>query len=1201
MGAEVWADVVVLTALEVEYRAVRAHLEDLRPVPAERGALFELGVFREGSGERTVAIHMTGPGNPGAGVSVERAAALFAPRAVLFVGVAGGVKDVALGDVVAADAVYDYETGKDTETGFLPRQKTYQSAYGLVQLARLVAAGDEWQERVRPGDDAPRARADDAPCPRTDAAPRPRAHVKPLAAGGRVVAHHRSDTGLRLAASAGDALAVDMEGFGFLAGAYANQQVDALVIRGISDLLGDKAEAHDEHWQPVASRHAAAFAFELISRIPVADPAAARPLDAPTRPDALVGGSLSSAPGRDCDGGGRRGGRRREPVHPRREQLDYHLDHGGCEPGRPFAFGSTPARPGAVPECVPGASGGRVIAQHSSLAVGYAEQVRFQGPVPQPAGWPHQVGLIPPRALAFQSRAVAEQLHQALRGEDTAVLGQVLSGLGGVGKTQLAADYARIAWEHGELDVLVWVTASSRETVVAGYTQAAVELLAVEPDEHAAGAFLAWLQPTRGRECRWLMVLDDVTDPADMRGLWPPSNPHGRTLATTRRRDAALIAADRRLLSVGLFTPEEATAHLGQALADHHRHAPADQIHALAADLGYLPLALSQATAYLMDTGISCARYRELLADRTRALSDLLPEPGILPDDQTTTVAATWSLSIERAERLRPQGLARPMLQLLAMLDPSGIPESVVTSAPALGHLARHHTSTTASVTTGPEPGPVTQEEAVGALRALHRLSLIDHTPDTPHLAIRVHHLIQRATWDSLLLDHGDQVARTAADALVAAWPGIERDTALVQALRANTTALTRTAEDALYRPDAHAVLYRAGESLGGSGQVSAARDYFQHLATEASRHLDSDHLNTFEARSHLAHWQGEAGDVAGAATAFAELLPDMVRVLEPDRFITVASLANSAYWRGKAGDVAGAATAFAELLPDMVRVLGPDDLEILKTRYNLVYWRKEAGDAAGAAAAYAELLSDVVRVLGPDHPFALTTRCALACSRGDTGDAAGAVTGLAELLADQEAVLGPDHLDTLTTQDCLARYQGEAGDAAGAATAYAGLLPDMLRVLGPDHPQTLSTASDSAYWRGKAGDVAGAATAFAELLPDMVQVLGPDHPDTLTTRYNLAYWRGEAGDAAGAATAFAELLPDMVQVLGPDHPETLSVRCALAWSRGGAGDAAGAVTALAELLADQETVLGPDHPTTVTTRQDLTYWQGNAGNGHKE
>ncbi|MGY0064465.1 phosphorylase family protein [Streptomyces sp. LZ34] len=257
---------VILTALEVEYRAVREHLEELRTVAAERGSLFEVGVFRAGHAGTSVAIHMTGPGNPGAAALVERASALFAPRTLLFVGVAGGRKDVGLGDVVAADAVYDYETGKDTEDAFLPRQKTHQSTYDLVQLARTVAAGDEWQQGIRPARDH-------------DAAPRPRAHVKPIAAGGRVVAHQRSEVGRRLTAGAGDAVAVDMEGFGFLAGAYVNRHVDALVIRGISDLLADKDEAHDEHWQPVASRHAAAFAFELLRRLPAAS---AKPTTATT-------------------------------------------------------------------------------------------------------------------------------------------------------------------------------------------------------------------------------------------------------------------------------------------------------------------------------------------------------------------------------------------------------------------------------------------------------------------------------------------------------------------------------------------------------------------------------------------------------------------------------------------------------------------------------------------------------------------------------------------------------------------------------------------------------------------------------------------------------------------------------------------------------------------------------------------------------
>ncbi|WP_183091225.1 effector-associated domain 2-containing protein [Streptomyces radicis] len=241
-------DVVVLTALEVEYRAVRAHLERTDAVVEERGSRFEVGVARGGADEGRVAIHMVGPGNPAAAALIERAVTLFAPRTVLFVGVGGGRKDVALGDVVAGDEVYDYETGKDTAEGFLPRQKTHRSGHRLVQHARSVVAADRWQDRI------------DLPV-----RGRPRAYVKPIAAGGRVITSPDSQVARALAASAGDALAVDMEGYGFLAGAHLNPHVDALVIRGISDLLGDKGEAHDERWQPVAAGNAAAFAFELIA------------------------------------------------------------------------------------------------------------------------------------------------------------------------------------------------------------------------------------------------------------------------------------------------------------------------------------------------------------------------------------------------------------------------------------------------------------------------------------------------------------------------------------------------------------------------------------------------------------------------------------------------------------------------------------------------------------------------------------------------------------------------------------------------------------------------------------------------------------------------------------------------------------------------------------------------------------------------
>ncbi|WP_455431570.1 FxSxx-COOH system tetratricopeptide repeat protein [Streptomyces griseosporeus] len=759
------------------------------------------------------------------------------------------------------------------------------------------------------------------------------------------------------------------------------------------------------------------------------------------------------------------------------------------------------------------------------------------------------------------------RLREALTGGQAAVLvgqdtvhGQVLAGMGGVGKTQLAADYARTAWQAGELDVLVWITASNATAAASGYAQAAVEILGADPAdrETAARAFLAWLEPkAHAAPCRWLVVLDDVTDPADLNGLWPPTGPHGRTLITTRRQDGALAG---RLIKVGLFTEAESLAYLTAALGARERHEPDEQLTALAEDLGHLPLALSQAAAYLIDAGISAAAYRRLLADRATLLADAAPE--VLPDGQTQSAAAAWSLSVDRADTLRPAGLARPMLHLASFLDANSIPETVLTSAPALAHLTAHRTRD-ASDTTRRKWWPggrrkalaqVTADEAVGALRALARLSLIDHTPATPHQAVRVHQLIQRATRDTLTPDQHGHLARTTADAITAAWPDIERDTELTQALRANATTLTRTAEEALYQPDAHAVLYRVGRSLGEAGQVTAAAAHFQRLTETTGHRLGPDHPDTLTARHNLAYWRAEAGDTAGAAAAFEQLLADRVRVMGEDHPDTLATRHNLASWRGVAGDAAGAAAAFEHVLADRLRVLGEDHPDTLTTRSNLASWRGEAGDAAGAAAAFEQLLADHLRVLGEDHP------------------------------------------DTLITRSNLARWRGHAGDAAGAAVAYEHVLADCLRVLGEEHPDTLTTRHELAYWRRKAGDTAGAAAAFEHVLADRLRVLGEDHPHTLTTRHNLAYLRGEAGDAAGAAAAFEQLLADHLRVLGEDHPDTLTTRSNLASWRGEAGDAAGAAAAFEQLLADHLRVLGEDHPHTLATRHHLAYWRFKAG-----
>ncbi|MFG1807807.1 tetratricopeptide repeat protein [Streptomyces sp. NPDC049040] len=741
---------------------------------------------------------------------------------------------------------------------------------------------------------------------------------------------------------------------------------------------------------------------------------------------------------------------------------------------------------------------------------------------------PHQVGVIPPRAQSFTGRAEAARLREAASRGGTALPCQVLTGMGGVGKTQLAADEARSAWAEGEVDLLVWVTAVDRASAVAGLGRAGVDMAGADPSDPqaAADAFLAWLEPKTGREpCRWLVVLDDVADPADLRGLWPPDSPTGRTLVTTRRRDSALTGSGRSRIEVGLFTEDEATDYLASALVAGGRTEPDDQLAALAVDLGCLPLALSQAVAYLADQALGIADYRALLADRTRTLTEAVPGSGRLPDDQHTSVGAAWSLSVDLADRQDPPGFARPLLALAAMLDPNGIPASVLTSRPVRELLA--------AATDRPEPAPqrrrwrrpqtstapapaATEEQVHRALRVLDRLSLVDDNPGVIHRPVRVHSLVQRTARDSLTPGEHTAYALVAADAVLAAWPEMERDADLAQTLRANTAALAARTGPAgcLHLPNVHKVVFLAGRSLGASGQVTAAVTYFRNLADATRTGLGLDHPDTLTARGDLALWQGRGGDAPGAVSALTELLADQERVL------------------------------------------GPGHIDTLATRHRLADWRGEAGDAAGAVSAYSELLGIYELALGPDHPGSLETRRAIAFWRGETGDATGAVTAYAELLRDRTRVLGPDHPHTLETRHAIAHWQGEAGDATGAVSAYAELLTDRTRVLGPDHPHTLETRHAIAHWQGEAGDATGAVSAFAELLTDVVRVLGPDHAGTLVTRHNLAYRRGEAGDAAGAVTAYAELLTDRTRVLGPDHPHTLETRRNLThWrERSGAG-----------------------------------------------
>ncbi|MFE2754004.1 NB-ARC domain-containing protein, partial [Actinosynnema sp. NPDC059335] len=586
--------------------------------------------------------------------------------------------------------------------------------------------------------------------------------------------------------------------------------------------------------------------------------------------------------------------------------------------------------------------GSTVLGPGLSVQAGRDATVVHQA-VPARVVWPVRVGV--PHTLAghYRERRAHAELADALNAGCPVVLvgagrgaGVVVSGMGGVGKTQLAADHAWSVWSDEELDVAVWVSALSRDAIVTAYAEAAERVLveqdpriADRPPEEAAGRFREWLA---GTTRRWLVVLDDVQDPADLRGLDPPPGVGGQVVVTSRRRDAA-SGRGHRVIELDVFTPDEALAYLVEALAGTADGGDRDRLAGLAAELGWLPLALSQAAAYLADQPLlTVADYRAMLADRRRTLADLTPPEHALPEHQLT-IAATWSVSIDRAGRADP---ARPLLEIAALLDPNGIPLAVFTAPPILDHLTAR---------AGREVHP---EDVHDALTRLHRYNLATLTPDRPERAVTVHALVQRAVRDTLTPDHLDTLARTTADSLRTIWSEIDTaHSGLAQALRANTTTLHTRTIPALFTPALHDVLERAADSLADSGQVHAALVYWQTLHDHADSQVGPDHPTTLGIRRHVAVGLDAAGGPADVVAALEALLADELRVLGPDNPDSLVTRHDLAFWRGLAGDAAGAAAGFEALLADELRMLGPDHPGSLATRYDLAWWRGEAGGPA--------------------------------------------------------------------------------------------------------------------------------------------------------------------------------------------------------------------------------------------------------------
>jgi tetratricopeptide (TPR) repeat protein/transcriptional regulator with XRE-family HTH domain len=694
-------------------------------------------------------------------------------------------------------------------------------------------------------------------------------------------------------------------------------------------------------------------------------------------------------------------------------------------------------------------------------------------------------GNVPLAPSAFQPR---DDLIAELRAAGPGVsVVRAVTGMRGVGKTQLAAAYARQCRELG-WRLIAWVNAEDTAGLLGG--------LAVVADRLGIDRSGKTLE-TIGAEVRnrleadgdrSLIVFDNVTDLDVVRPYIPALGTPQVVITSTE----ATVAGAGRPVQVDVFSEDESVSFLAARTG---RDDPAGAS-ALAAELGCLPLALAQAAAVIAAQHLTYQGYLDRLRGH-RAQKYLPPAKG---DPYAHSAAEAIGLSVDTVAASDPGGLCQDLLDLMSLLSAEGVSRQVLYAGEAAG-------SWTADA------------EAVDeALARLADASLLtfggDDTVVAHRMVMRV--LRERAVYgDTLpalaakatgLLDAGTKALGEFGELWqhrTATREYVRQVTALAEHLtpyaEADSAALLSLRVWAL-----EAVL-RLGDNLAQGIQLG------ERLVPDCVRVLGASHPDTLMSRNDLAHGYQAAGRLAEAVTLFEAVLTDgepVLGVSHPDMLTTRNNLAQ-AY--GEAGRPAEAVPLLEAVVAEREVTLGPSHPDTLQSRNNLAGAYYATGRLAEALLSFEAVAAERERVLGPSHPQTLTTRNNLARMYQADGRLAEAVTLLEAVVADRERVLGPSHPDGLPSRHNLAAAYLDAGRLDEAVPLLEAVLADCERLLAPSHPGTLTTRNSLARAYRDTGRLDAALPLFEQALAGLETAFGPEHPTTVKARRDFDSAREQA------------------------------------------------------------------------------------------
>ena len=661
---------------------------------------------------------------------------------------------------------------------------------------------------------------------------------------------------------------------------------------------------------------------------------------------------------------------------------------------------------------------------------------RLGGSGPRLPGTMPRIWNVPARNPGFTGRdGMLVAIRERLLAGDRAVV-QALHGMGGVGKTQLAAEYAhRFAETY---DLAWWINSEQGGLIGDQFAALGAALGCVQPGAGVEVVRAAVLAELRERG-RWLLVFDNAATPAGTTGWLPGGG--GHVLITSRERKWAEVAAP---VEVDVLARAESVAILrdrvaGLSVPDADR---------LADELGDLPLAVAQAAGFMAETGMAVVRYLDLLRIRAGQLLE-----QAVPGSYSRSLAAATGLIADRLAGDDPA--AAQLARLCAFLAPEPIPGDLFTGAP--GELPGDLAARVADPLAWPQTLAHLTRQA---------LARVDQR------GLQMHRLTQAILRDRLTPGQA-AAARECTEAILAANdPGDPPDPATWPRWAQLMPHLLAADLAATDNPGLRWMACNACWYLLVRGDTRTAHDLAGNLRRHWRERLGGDDEHTLTIATHLASALRQMRRYADARDLDQDALDRRRRVLGADHPDTLRSASCLAGALRGLGELQAARDLDQETLDRHRQVLGADHPDTLRSAHNLGNALRGLGEVQAARDLDQDTLDRRRRVLGADHPETLFSAGNLAADLYMLGEVQPARDLEHDTLDRFRRMLGADHPSTLLSATSLAADLYALGEVQAARDLEQDTLDRRRRVLGADHPDTITSASNlAAYLRAGEAD----------------------------------------------------------------------------------------------------------------------------------